>query len=118
MASNYFGPQARKPLGQWYVLKSLGANPRPKFPFDHMNAHRQQNRKIQYPGVVQLVARVVWEHNVQRSSLPILIFIILLHCLLLLSLNIQNWRGDRYAGIRACFRIETYSGPLRKGSRG
>lgn len=68
--------------------------------------------------VIKKVSLALWEHNVQRSSLPILIFIILLHCPLLLSMNIQNWRGDRYAGIRACLRIETYSGPLRKGSRG
>ena len=61
VTSNCFDPQARKPLGRWLVLKSPGANPRFKFPFDHMDAHSQQNRKIQYPGVVQLVARVVWE---------------------------------------------------------
>ena len=59
--SNRFEVQARKSLGQWLIPKSLGVNPRPKFPDDHMDAHRQQNRKIQYPGVVQLVARVVWE---------------------------------------------------------
>ena len=33
-----------------------------------MDAHRQQNRKIQYPGVVQLVARVVWDHQAAGSS--------------------------------------------------
>ena len=33
-----------------------------------MVAHSQQNRKIQYPGVVQLVARVVWDHQAAGSS--------------------------------------------------
>ena len=40
----------------------------PKIGFDHRNDHRQKNFKIQFPGIAQLVARVVWDHQVGGSS--------------------------------------------------
>ena len=40
----------------------------PALGFDHRNDHRQENFKIRYPGIAQLVARVVWDHQVGGSS--------------------------------------------------
>jgi hypothetical protein len=54
-----------------------GFAPRPlpethrKIAFDHRNDHRQRNfqkAKIKYPGVAQLVARVVWDHQAAGSN--------------------------------------------------
>ena len=62
---------AGKPCGA-YVC---GLFPPPKtrrgIAFDHRNDHRQRNfqkAKIKYPGVAQLVARVVWDHQAAGSN--------------------------------------------------
>jgi hypothetical protein len=58
---------AGKPCSAYVCGLSPLSETRRENAFDHRNDHRQrkfQKEKIEYPGVAQLVARVVWDHPV------------------------------------------------------
>ena len=56
-----------KPWDNWADSTFPFAGNWSKVGIDHMFDH---NWKISYPGVAQLVARVVWDHQAGSSSLP------------------------------------------------
>ena len=60
--------KARNPLSHRRLRDFPGSKTGPKTRFDHINDHRQQKTKQPYPGIAQLVARVVWDHQVGGSS--------------------------------------------------
>lgn len=60
--------KARNPLSHRRLRDFPGSKTGPKTRFDHINDHRQQKTKQPYPGIAQLVARVVWDHQAGGSS--------------------------------------------------
>ena len=69
---------AAKPCDTGNSGFSPGCRKRHKSGFDHRNDHRQKKlfsarrgimAEIEYPGVVQLIERVVWDHEAESLSL-------------------------------------------------